>query len=447
MSIRSLARRFAHDARGAASAIFALSLVCVMLLVGLAVDVSRSYDVESRVKAGLDSAALAGARLLSDESYSLADIEARTRAYFKVYAASFKIPGLTLSTPQVTTDRTNGSVEVKVDVSVPTYFGRISNIRPKFNFSPIAKAVYKARRIEMALVLDITGSMCDPGASYPCSSGVKLDGLKEAAKTLVDQIYSQRPEPGLIKVSLVPYSAAVNVGEYQRDAVLPLIGPLLSDKCVIEREGGDAFTNQQPRIGAYFSTLVDVVTNALSTGYSCPASEIAALKDLSSEATRAEFRDHVDNLKASGATAGHMGIAWGRYTLSSTWRDFWPEGSRPAIATADNNVTKIAVIMTDGVFNTAFKNGGETITDQASKEDENINGSSFNQARKHCQAMKAEKIKVYAVAFQAPEKAEKFLQKCAADTGGASYNSDSVPELIAAFKSIADQLNSLALNN
>ena len=53
------------------------------------------------------------------------------------------------------------------------------------------------------MVLDVTGSMDDD-----------MDDLRDAANELVDIVVQDVQEPFYSKVALVPYSAAVNVGDY-----------------------------------------------------------------------------------------------------------------------------------------------------------------------------------------------------------------------------------------
>src|SRR5690606_17101738 len=59
-----------------------------------------------------------------------------------------------------------------------------------------------SRNIEVALVLDVTGSM----------AGQRIIDLKKAARELVDIIVQPIQTPYYSKLALVPYSMGVNVG-------------------------------------------------------------------------------------------------------------------------------------------------------------------------------------------------------------------------------------------
>jgi hypothetical protein len=63
--------------------------------------------------------------------------------------------------------------------------------------------------LELAMVLDNTGSMADPASSDP-SQGSKIQGLRAAANSLVSSIFAQPGNQSYI--GLVPFTTMVNVG-------------------------------------------------------------------------------------------------------------------------------------------------------------------------------------------------------------------------------------------
>ena len=63
--------------------------------------------------------------------------------------------------------------------------------------------------VELALVLDNTGSMAQSG---------KLPALKQAVNNLLDVLEKSAPDPGTFKVSIVPFTTQVNVGTASRSA-------------------------------------------------------------------------------------------------------------------------------------------------------------------------------------------------------------------------------------
>ena len=71
-----------------------------------------------------------------------------------------------------------------------------------------------SRNIEVALVLDTTGSM----------AGQKIIDLRAAAKDLVDIVVQDIQTPWYSKVAVVPYSMAVNVDTYANSARGSIIG-------------------------------------------------------------------------------------------------------------------------------------------------------------------------------------------------------------------------------
>src|SRR5690606_17660778 len=115
--------------------------------------------------------------------------------------------------------------------------------------------------------------------------------------------------------------------------------------CATERTGAQAYTDTAP-------SVAPLGRNYAGTGNPCPE---ATIVPLTSDKTL--LHDRIDDVEAAGSTAGHLGVAWGWYMLSPNFAYLWPDASnRPAAYNAPE-LLKIAVIMTDGEFNTTFCNG------------------------------------------------------------------------------------------
>src|SRR5665811_1659321 len=91
-------------------------------------------------------------------------------------------------------------ITVKVTGVVPTTFMKLANIN-SVNVGASSTVTKKQRKIELALVLDTTGSM---------DSGGKMTSLKSAAKKMVQTLFKGNKSD--VKIAVVPFSGAVNVG-------------------------------------------------------------------------------------------------------------------------------------------------------------------------------------------------------------------------------------------
>jgi hypothetical protein len=74
----------------------------------------------------------------------------------------------------------------------------------------VAGASAPVGNLEISLMLDVTGSMCDDGQG-PCTTANKLSGLKAAADQLVDTVVWQDQSKYTSKVAVVPFSTRVRV--------------------------------------------------------------------------------------------------------------------------------------------------------------------------------------------------------------------------------------------
>jgi len=168
------------------------------------------------------------------------------------------------------------------------------------------------------------------------------------------------------------------------------------------------------------------------------------------------LKERIDAFTADGSMAGALGTAWAWYLLSPKWNSIWPTESK-AGSYGDLTVLgpkgapklqKIAVLMTDGIYNTT---GGANYGDTSSQAT-TISGN----AEALCTAMKAAGIRVYTVGFQlgGSQLAIDTLRNCAStapeDPQGTSsyfFNAASGDELKAAFRQIALQLTTLRLRS
>jgi hypothetical protein len=276
------------------------------------------------------------------------------------------------------------------------------------------------RDLEVALVLDVTGSMGSNG---------RMDNMKVAAKDLIDIVLEDDFNPHT-KLALAPYAASVNIGTFAATATNEMTR---LDNCVVERSAlGHAYTDDPPGPGRYFSFApdggptppdIDPVDDVQIDAYDCPDAVILPLTN-----NRTALKTQIDSFDPSGWTAGQLGAAWGWYMLSPNWSSIWPAASRPKAYDAAN-LTKAVIIMTDGVFNTAY-----------------AHDDSAPAALKICDEMKLLGITVYTVAFQAPAEAEATLRTCAT-TDGHFFNAESGDALRDAFKSIGGALSSLRISD
>ncbi len=424
-----------NDRSGGVAILFALTLVVLVLGVGLSVDTYRMHNTGTKVQAALDAATLASAKLLGAEGAPDGQVRQAARDFFDAQLESLGIGGVQLKSFQADIDRDQTQVTASVKVVVPTVFSSVGGGLIKVEFEPSSTAIYKQKKIELALVVDVTGSM---GASG------KIDALKVAANELVDTLFNSNPVPQAVRVALVPYSAAVNAGSYF-DAVTAggatggswtwsswggwTAGA--TDTCVVERAGAEAYTATPPGAG----TFLGVSSGAVNLNYSCPTPTVVPLADLADGVARASFKSSISALTPGGATAGHIGAAWGWYMLQPNWSFLWP-GSTPR-PFADPDVMKIVILMTDGEFNTSYENGNmnsTTFTDV---------GSSGYQALQLCSNMKAQNITIYTIGFMTNGNAESMLKTCSGEDN--FYNADSSSQLLGSFQDIVAKLTQLRI--
>lgn len=436
-------RRFERDDQGTVAVIFSLSLMVLLFAIFLSVDMARAYDVRSRVQAALDAAALAGAKLLVEDGVSDADVQEKAEAFFLAQLTRLGFRDVSVENFVADPDWANSTVTASADVAMGSYFKSLSGDGDQLAFSTQSTATFRTLRIELSLVADVTGSMCDVAPAVtdpPCTSAVKLDALKAAARDMVTSLASSTSLPGGIRVGLVPYSASVNAGGL---ANAVSAGSSL-DGCVVERSGADAFSNASP----YTQPLGAIVPGSLPF-YSCVASPVRPLVDLASAGERIALLAAIDNLAASGGTAGHIGAAWGWYLLSPEWSAVF--GSRAGRPWDPAKVMKVVVLMTDGDFNISYANGGETHPwPDPLSSDASHPGSSGEQALRLCEEIKSlgnasKSVRIYTVAFQAPAAAETLLKQCAGEEN--YYDAGNASQLNDAFRDIVRRLNGLRMTS
>lgn len=142
-SLKAVACRLREE-RGAVLPFMCVGLVGMMAAIGGAVDVGRIYIVRSQLQAGVDAAALAGARAFGNAT---------------------------------ATDPNNRDNRVK------TYFMGIFGSPPQ-QITAVARAELQPRPLEVMVVLDSTGSMNDSAGSVG-----KIQALKNAMHSFLNVLF------------------------------------------------------------------------------------------------------------------------------------------------------------------------------------------------------------------------------------------------------------------
>lgn len=422
------------DQSGSVAIMFGVGCICFFVLIGLSVDTARYYNLATKIQDSLDAATLAGAKHLDDDSMTDDQIVALTRANFVAAIKSLGVATQTAPTINIVVDRVNSSVKSTSDMTVRSLFGPLVMLPQYVPVARTSKVVYDMKHVELSMVLDITGSM---------NAKNKISDMKAAATDIVDELLTDSINENSIRISVAPYSASVNAGQYVNSVASVVTSYTCSwyfgvgcktaagvgvDTCVIERSGSNALTDVAP-IG--LDKLAKVTTLPFGN-YMCPD---ATVIPLSGKSQKDQIKSTINGYVAGGSTAGHIGTAWGWYLLSPSWSSVFPSASAPG-AYGDSKVNKTVLIMTDGLFNTSYKSGPASNAATMTNE-------SYSQFQSLCSGMKAKGINIYTVGFDLSDpNALSQLQTCATSPAN-FFDAKTGNELKAAFKAIAAKLNTL----
>ncbi len=329
-------RTFLSDRRGTVTQFLAIAMLPLMGITGLAVDYARSAQAKAEIQSALDSTVL----MLTREApkKNIAALKLLADPYFAALMSS-KRPDYAFS--GIAVEKTDKTVSASTSASVPTFFGGIyawfgASGADNWAVAAASTAAYGTKKIELALVLDNTGSM---------ASANKIVELKKASHTLLTMLQNATTAPDQVKVAIVPYTTQVRLETTYKNANWLTNSPTgtfiggagytipasrdLWDGCIADRDTG---------YNADTKAVSVPIAKSLYPMVGCTGGGIAKMMPLS--ANWSALHTRIDEMKANGMTNITLGAQWG-YEMLSANAPFTE-------ASSDANVERFMVLLTDG---------------------------------------------------------------------------------------------------
>lgn len=348
-------------------------LVCMMIISGLAVDTMRAEYQRTKIQYTTDRALLAAASI--KQSVPAQDI-------FDDYFAKAGMKGMAPTATVIKEDNYRRVSAKYAPDDIPT----IDTIFMSESFRDLLEtrngpeaggvnqlstyasgvAVDGVDKVEISLVLDVSGSMGGQSAS----GDTKLNDLKGAANEFIDTLLLDQPEEDTYSISIVPYSNQVNVGENLLSKY-GITNEHNYSNCADFQAADFTTTEINPadplqRTGHFHSwnnpyknkdnPFDNDDNNIAWQNRACPTIASRAILPLSGDID--ELKDYIDAFQASGNTSTELGIKWGAALLDPTAQDVVAAlvsdgdvdakfSDRPYVYNATNSL-KVIVVMTDG---------------------------------------------------------------------------------------------------
>ncbi|MFZ1742330.1 MAG: pilus assembly protein TadG-related protein [Pontixanthobacter sp.] len=200
--------RLVRDIRANTLAIAAAAVIPLIGVIGGGVDASRMYLAKSRLQQACDSATLAARKKLAGDSISNGNIPSDIVTMadnffdnnFQTGVYGTESAEYTLSASTAT--RMDGNATVEVPTTLMAVFGY-----NKIDVAVDCSAELNLPNIDVMLVLDNSGSMRNS----------RIAALKSAVFSFYDEVMRVKPEDARVRIGVVPYNAAVNVGDLLMD--------------------------------------------------------------------------------------------------------------------------------------------------------------------------------------------------------------------------------------
>ena len=206
--------RFRIDREGQVALTFALAFLPALLMVGAAVDYGRTVAKRASLQQATDATVLAIAHNELSQTSTVASLTGPTQTYLGglVSGAAIKPGGLTLAAG-------NTKLCLATTFNVPTTIMAIANVATLPVGAYSCAQPPSGNTIEVALALDNSGSM-----SESAGGATKMAALIQGAQQLVDTLNPSGTTSPKAAISIVPFTAVVNVGTSQSAAFLDTAG-------------------------------------------------------------------------------------------------------------------------------------------------------------------------------------------------------------------------------
>ena len=192
-------KNFARARSGSVLPTFAIAFIPLLIAMGGVVDYTNAFDQKELVQDAMDSAALAAGKKIG--LLTMTELQNDVDSYY-----TSNIGDGLADPPPLDTSVNASTITLTTELHVPTYFLGMIGIH-ELVFPLTSQATLALGTLEVAMVLDNSTSMTLPSS--------KIATLKTAAGELATTLWglgatSTQPDP--VKIAIVPFGAAVNVG-------------------------------------------------------------------------------------------------------------------------------------------------------------------------------------------------------------------------------------------
>ncbi len=399
-------RAFAGARGGNVAMLVGLLLIPILFAAGMAIDFGRSAQANAVIQEACDAAILRAAQFHSKKP-DASDAELTDLARRVFNAGTRSLSSVTVNSFGVTYDAANDVFNLSLGADMRTSLLGAVGLKTLPINTAAAVTLGKPPYLEIALALDNTGSMKDKQ---------KIERLKEAATELTEAVFA-KPNGG-VKIGLVPFAQYVNVGDWNNSESWMAATNAGWMGCVGSRDYPADLLD-----GDYDAKPVPGVSGNL-----CPDPILPMTED--EDAVLAA----IDDMNANGLTYIPAGLAW-------AWRVLTPQApySEGLSSKEINDIggTKALVVLTDGENTRAPTYPKHDSTNTALANDLMI---------RMCDAIKAEDIVIYTVAFDITDPTIRALLEQCGTTPGHYFAPTDGEELSDAFLNIATSLRSLSLS-
>lgn len=342
---------FRKDERGSLTIFTLLLFVMMVMMGGFAIDLMKYEQTRTQLQNTLDRCTLMAASL--DQKLTPQDVvtDCVTKS------------GMGAALNKITVVEAMNSRDVKTQGLADTkpFFMHMMGIKD-FDAKAVSAAQQGITNVEIALVLDVSGSM----------SGTKIANLKTAANEFVDTMLGSDPNHRF-SISIVPYNAQVNLGEVLRGKYNAVNQHGVANVNCLELPATSfASANLSRSLPLPMMAYADhYYGTSTINGFVAP-NDPSAVPNYANEYCRKEpknivrlasqdaatLKTQINGLQAGGNTSITLGMKWGLTLLDpgarAMYSELIDEGQMSASLRGrpfdydDTNAMKVIVLMTDG---------------------------------------------------------------------------------------------------